>query len=157
MGIQAVYPPCGGTNCTNVSCINVEIIDDDNVEGDHQFQIQISGVNLGSISQSLSATNITINDNTGIILLHHMECCGLDYATDGVLVPSEPGVISEGSNNTQLCFFIETLGSVEVSFSIFLEVIDGSAGMAHLSVNMSDFQCVCVFCQMLILTTLSHH
>ena len=64
---QLTYPPClDGGECTTVQCINVAIIDDRDVEGDHQFQLQIAGVSLGSVSQSLSATMITIIDNTGI-------------------------------------------------------------------------------------------
>ena len=63
---QAVYLPCTGQDCVSVECIGLEIIDDPDLEGDHTFQIQINGLSLGSISQSLFMTTITITDNIGI-------------------------------------------------------------------------------------------
>ena len=63
---RAVYQPCTGSDCVPVQCIDLEIIDDPDLEGDHTFQIQINGLSLGSISQSLFMTTITITDNIGI-------------------------------------------------------------------------------------------
>lgn len=47
------------------ACVNVTIIDDNDVEGDHQFEVVITTTTLGTILITSSVTTITINDNTG--------------------------------------------------------------------------------------------
>ena len=51
------------------TCLDIEILDDSNVEGDHQFEILITDVTLGGFMMNSSVTTITIIDNSGIYLL----------------------------------------------------------------------------------------
>lgn len=60
------------------------------------------------------------------------------YFTDGALVFSGPGPFFEGSDSSQLCISVDTEGQVEVTFSIFLEVNDGSAGLTQ-TFDVSNF------------------
>ena len=46
-------------------CIDVVIIDDDDVEGDHEFELMISHISLETIILPSSFTTITINDTAG--------------------------------------------------------------------------------------------
>ena len=65
---QITLPLCMNINdptCVFVQCIDVEILDDMDIEGDQRFQIVITNITLGSISQSEGSTVITIQDNIG--------------------------------------------------------------------------------------------
>ena len=67
LNTQATYPPCIGASCNGTSqCIDIEIIEDEDVEGTHNFEIQISGVNIGTVSPGESSTVFNIVDNTGV-------------------------------------------------------------------------------------------
>ena len=61
---QISYPPCTSV-CMVEQCVDVEIVDDLDVEGEHMFQLAITNVSLGSISDSLSSTVVVIQDNIG--------------------------------------------------------------------------------------------
>ena len=65
---QITLPLCMNINdptCVFVQCIDIEILDDMDIEGDQRFQIVITNITLGSISQSEGSTVITIQDNIG--------------------------------------------------------------------------------------------
>lgn len=47
------------------ACVDIEILDDDNIEGDHQFEVLITDATLGTILITSSVTTITIIDNAG--------------------------------------------------------------------------------------------
>ena len=47
------------------SCIDIEIIDDSDIEGDHQFEVLITNVTLGDVIATSAITTITITDNSG--------------------------------------------------------------------------------------------
>lgn len=51
------------------ACANVTIIDDNDVEGDHQFEVVIATTTLGTILITSSVTIVTITDNTGNMVL----------------------------------------------------------------------------------------
>lgn len=52
------------------ACVNVTIIDDNDVEGDHQFEVVITTTTLGTILITSSVTTIAITDNTGNMMLY---------------------------------------------------------------------------------------
>ena len=64
--MQVTYTAGSGVSSGDTECISIEIIDDDDVEGSHSFEIEITDVTLGTISAQLSSTFITIKDNIGI-------------------------------------------------------------------------------------------
>ena len=50
----------------DLACIDIVIVDDDDVEGDEQFQLEIVDSNFGTIA-SPSVTTVTIHEDAGII------------------------------------------------------------------------------------------
>lgn len=57
------------TSGSLVACVDIDILDDSDIEGNHQFEVMITDVTLGDIMISLSITTIMIMDNSGIHLL----------------------------------------------------------------------------------------
>ena len=47
------------------ACIDIQILDDNDVEGDHDFEILITDVTLGTVLIASSVTTVTITDNLG--------------------------------------------------------------------------------------------
>jgi len=66
-----------GTNTT--ACIDVNILDDDNLEGDHSFTVDLGGMitpNLTAGFGSQSSTAITIRDPEGMFI-QDMSCIAI--------------------------------------------------------------------------------
>ena len=53
------------------ACIDIPIEDDDDVEGDEEFRLEIIAVLLGNVAVP-STTTVTITDNTGVYALHKL-------------------------------------------------------------------------------------
>lgn len=49
------------------TCADVTIIDDSDVEGDHQFEVVITTATLGTILITSSVATVIITDNTGMM------------------------------------------------------------------------------------------
>lgn len=63
--IESEYPSCDIIQeCGLVNCIDIELIDDVNVEGVQEFEVEIVSVSLGSIGVP-GATEVVINDTIG--------------------------------------------------------------------------------------------
>ena len=53
------------------ACIDIPIEDDDDVEGDEEFRLEIIAVLLGNVAVP-STTTVTITDDTGVYTLHKL-------------------------------------------------------------------------------------
>ena len=69
----------------STACATFVIIDDDNLEFDHEFTVSLSGVTPAGpvLSVTSSTTIVTITDDEGMHIIHY--CCKC------VLSPSEKG------------------------------------------------------------------
>ena len=47
------------------ACVDIQILDDNDVEGDHDFEVLITDVTLGTVLITSSVTTVTITDNLG--------------------------------------------------------------------------------------------
>ena len=63
--MQATYTAGSGVSSGDTVCISIQLLDDDDVEGVHTFEIFITNVTQGTISEVSPSTIIVIEDNIG--------------------------------------------------------------------------------------------
>ena len=130
---QTTYPPCtsaGDPTCVFEQCMDLEILDDDDLEGEQRFEVVITSVSLRSIVASPSSTVIIIQDNTGTSFYVAVAHAMIKIIVDGQLVFSGPTMVLESSGSHDICVNVESPGQIELTqFEIFIEAVDGSAGM----------------------------
>ena len=57
---------------TDSECITIDILDDDALEGDHEFTVMITATSDNApVDSASSTTTITISDNEGWAIEHH--------------------------------------------------------------------------------------
>lgn len=62
--VMSTYSPCSNIGqCEFVDCINIELLDDVDVEGEQEFEIEIISVSLGSTG--VPTTTIVLTDTIG--------------------------------------------------------------------------------------------
>ena len=49
----------------SISCADIDIIDDDDLEGDHDFVVEITAVGDNAMINDMSITTVTIMDDEG--------------------------------------------------------------------------------------------
>ena len=119
------------------ACVDVAIIDDNDVEGDHHFELLIENVAPGRVLSSSAITIITIKDNLGkprplisslqmsvnIIILHIFTDGQLFLANEVLL--TVPENVEDGM--LQICATLESDGDLETDVIVTMETFDGSA------------------------------
>lgn len=113
------------------ACIDVEIIDDNDVEGDQDFEILITDVTLGTVLISSSVTTVTITDNLGnpqrgFWCTPDAHCVAIDGALS--LPPPLEALENDGNGGLQICTSLSSGGVLETDFIVTLMTVDGSAG-----------------------------
>ena len=63
---------------TDSECITIDILDDDALEGDHEFTVMITATSDNApVDSASSTTTITISDDEGWAIEHHCSYCNV--------------------------------------------------------------------------------
>ena len=115
-----------------MDCINVSTIQDQNYEGNHPFQVSITGINPATLPVTTpSNVNVVITENDGIILVHEHIQGKPDFSTSysdaEVFMVKATDTVSEGDGSIDVCLDPGVGGMMERTLTVLLNFTNGTA------------------------------
>ena len=122
----------GQTNNEDTECITIEIIDDNDFESDHTFEVQIASIAPSTAASSSGMALVVIQDNDGNLHIWMIRCgLTLNYSFTDAAVAMDVSTLTVGETDgsIDICVVSSIMGSVESALTVTLTTMDGEASM----------------------------
>ena len=124
-----------------MDCINVSTVQDQNYEGNHMFQVSITGINPAPLPVATpSNVNIVITENNGIYTehmdTHKMNLASLSHSDAEVFMVRATDTVGEGDGSIDVCLDPGVGGMMERTLTVLLNFTNGIASQYSFSFSL---------------------